>query len=402
MKILMILDGEFPPDMRVEKEALSLINSGHKVIILCYSTNKKQSYENYKSIVVYRFQINKILRNKLSGLYLILPFYRKLWEYQIKKIIKTNKINILHIHDLPLCDVGVKLKKQFGYKLICDQHEYYSNWIVHTDTYNKFPGNIIKHLSNWKKFEKDYLPQSDLVITIEEPLKKIYIENIGIDPNKIICIPNTPLKSIFNEKNIKQEIVKKYQKHFVIFYAGGIDILRGIDIIIASLKLIKSKIPNIKFVFAGKIFKGYNPLKHAEELGVKDLIEFLGFLPINEIPSYIAGSDVCVFIPPVNREEINKTIATKIYQYLVMKKPIIVSQAKLMQEFVISNKVGLVIDEYSKENFAEKVLEIYNNPNLRKKISENAELISKNYYWEKTSEVLIGMYNEISEKYKGI
>jgi len=398
MRILMILENTFPPDVRVEKEALSLIKSGHKVLILCYSLDKKPNYENYKSIGVYRFQINKVLRNKLAGLHLILPFYQKLWEYQIKKIIKTNKIDILHIHDLPLCKVGVKLKKLFGYKLVCDQHEYYSNWIVHTDTYNKFPGNIINYFSNWKKFEKDYLPQSDLVITIEEPLRTIYIKNIGIDPSKIICVPNTPLKSIFNKNNIKLEIVKKYQKHFVIFYAGGIDILRGINIIMESLILLKSSIPNIKFVFAGNIFKGYNPLQHAEELGVSDLIEYTGFLPIEEIPTYIFSSDICVFVPPVNREEINKTIATKIYQYLAMKKPIIVSQAKLMHDFVISNKIGLVLNEYSKENFAEKVMVLYNSPNLRKKISKNAELISENYYWEKTSEMLINMYNDISKQ----
>ncbi len=398
MKILMILDSEFPPDSRVEKEALSLINSGYKVIILCYTTNKKQSYENYKSIIIYRFQISKILRNKLAGLYLILPIYRKLWKYQIEKIFKIHKIDILHIHDLPLSDIGVKLKKQFGCNLVCDQHEYYSNWIVHTDTYNKFPGNIINYLSNWKKFEEDILPQSDLIISIEEPLREMYIEHIGLDPNKIICVPNTPLKSIFNEKNIKQEIKKKYKDNFVIFYAGGIDILRGINLIIESLQIIKITIPNIKFVFAGKIFKGYNPLKHAEELEVNNLIEYLGFLPIEEIPSYIASSDVCVFIPPVNREEINRTIATKIYQYLVMKKPIIVSQAKLMQEFVISNKIGLVLDEYSIENFSEKVLKFYNSSDLREKCSKNADSILKGYYWEETSEILINMYNEICKQ----
>jgi len=395
MRILMILDGEFPYDDRVEKEAISLIKAGYKVVLLCYTTTKQASYENYISIDIHRFSINKIVRNKLFGLYLMIPFYRKLWEYQIKKILKIHKIDILHIHDLPLCNIGVKLKKQFGFKLVCDQHEYYSNWIVHTKTLNKFPGNVIKRFSNWKKFEKDYLSQSDLVITIEEPLRKIYIKKIGIDPNKIICVPNTPLKSIFNANNIKQEIVKKYQKHFVIFYAGGVDILRGIDILIESLLLIKSSIPNIKFVFAGKIYKGYNPLKHAEKLGVTDLVEYLGFLPIDEIPSYIASTNVCVFIPLANREEINRTIATKIYQYLVMKKPIIVSQAKLMQEFVISNKIGLVLDEYSIENFSEKVLEFYNSSALRDKCSKNAELILKSYYWEETSKVLIDMYNEI-------
>ena len=44
MKIGMILDAKFPPDPRVENEAVSLINAGHEVFIFClkYSDEKDQ------------------------------------------------------------------------------------------------------------------------------------------------------------------------------------------------------------------------------------------------------------------------------------------------------------------------------------------------------------------------
>ena len=35
MKIGMILDDVFPPDPRVENEAITLINSGHEVFLFC-------------------------------------------------------------------------------------------------------------------------------------------------------------------------------------------------------------------------------------------------------------------------------------------------------------------------------------------------------------------------------
>ena len=35
MKILMVLENQFPDDERVEKEALSLIKAGHEVHLLC-------------------------------------------------------------------------------------------------------------------------------------------------------------------------------------------------------------------------------------------------------------------------------------------------------------------------------------------------------------------------------
>ena len=37
MKVGMILDAPFPPDLRVEKEALTLVSQGHEVILFCLS-----------------------------------------------------------------------------------------------------------------------------------------------------------------------------------------------------------------------------------------------------------------------------------------------------------------------------------------------------------------------------
>jgi len=63
IKIGMILDGNFPPDDRPEKEALSLIDSGFEVHLLCYTTTNKLLRENYKGINITRFRINDIVQD---------------------------------------------------------------------------------------------------------------------------------------------------------------------------------------------------------------------------------------------------------------------------------------------------------------------------------------------------
>ena len=40
MKVGMILDAPFPPDLRVEKEALTLVGQGHEVILFCLSYDR--------------------------------------------------------------------------------------------------------------------------------------------------------------------------------------------------------------------------------------------------------------------------------------------------------------------------------------------------------------------------
>jgi glycosyltransferase involved in cell wall biosynthesis len=395
MKILMVLNEEFPPDYRVEKEAISLQKSGHEILILCYTTQKNISRnKTYKGIRLRRFKINKKLRKKLHALYLVLPFYKWIWKHQLKKTLKKESFDVIHVHDLPLTDIAVNLKEKFGYKLVCDQHEYYSNWIGQNAHLNTGIGKIVNKLSNWKKYEKKNLLKADLVVTIEEPLRQEYINEIGIDPSKITITPNAPDKK-FQNAPVDQTIINHYKKNFVVFYSGGIDIMRGIDTAIKALPILSKAIPEIKIVLAGKIWKNINPIDRAKELGVEQYLDFVGWIPVYTLPSYIAASDICFHIPPVLRKETNKTVATKIYQYIVIGKPIICGQAKMMKNLVLKNKIGMSIKENDPDDFAKKVIFLYKNKNLRKEYEQNSIKISDKYLWDNSAQKLIEKYKNL-------
>jgi glycosyltransferase involved in cell wall biosynthesis len=396
MNVLMILDGEFPPDERVEKEAVSLIKAGNRVSLLCLNYGDHKDPEEYNGISINRIKIKKSLRNKLQATYLIFPFYRLLWRRAIKKFLIKNQCDVLHIHDLPLSDLAIDLKKSFNIKVVCDQHEYYSNWIVNTAHYNTTTGKIVRYLSNWEKYEKRNLAKADMVITVEEPLKKIYISDVNIRPEKIIVLPNTPSSALFNLTNIDQGIIDKYRNNFVIFYAGNIDILRGINTVIEALPLLKESIPNLKFVLAGRFnSKYYDPLKYSDKLGVSDLIEFTGWVPLALLPSYVAASDICVHVPPAISLEVNNTIASKIYQYILMKKPVIVGKARMMKEFVEENRIGLSIKDSDPNDLAEKIKLIFSSQELMNEFATNAGRIAPKYSWEETSRLFIEIYQKL-------
>ena len=398
VKVGMILDVDFPPDDRPEKEAISLQEAGYEVFLLCYTSSKKQNYERYKGIHISRFRLSKFLHNKLSAAYLVLPFYRWIWAYQIKRFIIKNNLDILHIHDLPLSDVSQKYADKYGLKVVCDQHEYWSNWIGNTFHYNTLIGKIVKFLSNWKKFEYTHLHRADLVITVSDNLRQLYIQDHHLSPDKIITVPNTPSQKIFNQNNINRDVVSKYESEFMLFYAGTIDILRGIDLIIDAMVSLTDKIPAMKLVLAGRFARGCNILDQVKSLGMQKNVEYLGWLAVDQIPSYIAASKVCIFTPPPEMsEEINNTIPTKIYQYISMKKPVIVSNAKMMKELIENNGLGLSIDAYSAQILAEKLLYLYENyAIMESKIRQNSQKLidENNIFWDQTVQRMINFYGK--------
>ncbi|MCF8363247.1 MAG: glycosyltransferase [Prolixibacteraceae bacterium] len=390
MNILMILDEEFPPDSRVLKEINSLVDEGFYVFLICSTFEGRPTYEKHKGWELHRLRMAKIPWRKLKATVLIIPFYFWRWKYFILKRFKNVKFNAVHVHDLPLSKIGEYVSKKKECALILDQHEYYSDWIVKTAHMNTFIGRIVKFFTKWKEYERKHLNSSDLVITVTEPLRLNYIKEYCLQENKIITIPNTPNLDIFNEKNIKKEIVEKYKDKFILFYAGGIDVLRGIDIVINSLPELRKIIPNIMLLLAGKIRNPYDPFQRAKEVGCSDLLEFVGWIDENDLPSYIKASDVCFFTPNPDRDEINNTIATKNYQYAAMKKPQIVSSAKMMSEFVVENNLGYSINN-SKE-FTEKVIDIYKE-GYNVKTANNKSIKG----WSETIVPLLQYYKNLGE-----
>ena len=67
IKVGMILDIDFPPDDRPEKEARSLIAQGYDVYLLSVTlTAEKPLHETYKGIHIRRFRMNRNIR-KIIG-----------------------------------------------------------------------------------------------------------------------------------------------------------------------------------------------------------------------------------------------------------------------------------------------------------------------------------------------
>lgn len=392
MRVLMLLAEEFPPDNRVEKEAASLMENGFQVTIACQTLHDRPVFEEINGVRVHRLRLTG-LQYKFSAACLVVPVFFSLWRSFVSELMTTDHFDIIHVHDLPLASVGYFFKRKYGMKLVCDQHEYYSNWIVHTAHYNTPAGKMIKWLSAWERYERKYLNKADLVITVEEPLRSVYIEEVGVDPDKIICLSNVPSRKVFRQGNVDTAITDRFRNRFVLFYAGGMDILRGIDVAIKALPQIKKEIPDVLLLLCGNIRKSYDPLALAEKLGVSEQVRFEGWSPVEKLPSYITASEMCFHTPPANREEVNRTIATKIYQYLQIGKPVIVGQARMMKDFVERYQTGYVINEEMPDEFAQAVIRYYRNYGVEsERIRGNCFAIRDQFIWEDQFGKIIGKY----------
>jgi glycosyltransferase involved in cell wall biosynthesis len=78
-----------------------------------------------------------------------------------------------------------------------------------------------------------------------------------------------------------------------------------------------------------------------------------------------------------------------------MEKPIIVSQAKMMCDFVLDRKIGFAIDANNKQSYVDAVLSVFNKEKYAVEIPENCRKYHNIYNWEKTVQPLLKAYRNL-------
>jgi glycosyltransferase involved in cell wall biosynthesis len=391
MNILMLLDREFPPDIRVENEALSLLKEGHAVHVLSYNFHDLVEFQDYKGIQVHRFGIHEQVAKKSLGLIHLLPYYYKIWEKEVLSLIGKFSFDAIHIHDLPLCTLAPKLKK-LGFRIIADMHENYPYLVAEQPYMNSFVGKLLFSKSAWFRKEKEWLDNVDEIVCVAEGMKE-RLKNIVSSSIPISVVPNTySFDSFGADQREVPDLTKRFEGKFVVSYIGGFDQVRGIPLIIEAVKTLGEQIPEIKLLLVGD-----GPMTHylkqlVTTLKIDDLVDFEGWLPSSQVKSYIEVSSVCV-IPHIRSIQTDNSSPNKIFQYMYCSKPVITSNCTALEKIIVENNCGLVFTDMSANELAQKILFIYKNKEIADKYGINGhDAVMSKFNWESTVKPLLDIY----------
>jgi glycosyltransferase involved in cell wall biosynthesis len=394
MKIGMILDAEFPPDPRVENEAVSLIKSGHEVFLFCLQYGQQKSFEVINGIHVKRFLSNR-LEYKLSALAYTIPIYTFLMKTKIDQFIKENKVDALHIHDMRIAAAVFSVNKKHKLPVVLDLHENRPEIMKFYPHLSIFPGKYLISSKKWKHKEEQFIMKATKVIVVTTEAKDEILNRVAVDADKIIDVPNTVRARFYKNPNPLPEIINQYSNKFVLLYIGDTGIRRGLKTAIKSIATLKHKINTVKLVIVGKNSSDSILKKLVKDLQIESYVDFLGWKEQRLFQSYILASDIC--ISPLHRNlHHDTTYANKIFQYMSLAKPLLVSDAIAQKQLVEKINAGLVHKERDVEDFSNKVLALYKSKPLRIELGiKGKEFVQNEFSWEKTSKKLIHLYNNL-------
>jgi glycosyltransferase involved in cell wall biosynthesis len=373
MKICILTSVHSAFDTRIfHKQAKTLAGAGYEVTLIA---------QHSKDEVVNRIRIIALPKSRNR-------FWRMLGTWRVLRLAFKQKADVYHFHDPELLPTGVLLKLFRKGKIIYDVHENVK-WDIITKTW--LPKTLRRPLSlMYRLTEKFSFPLFDEIIIAEDS----YIENYR-NRNNISVIRNYPLLSyVGGPAEVKTSTP-------TLVYVGGISEPRGVLELIDSIRLLKPKYEKIVLTLVGQIYSkelDEKIRKSLKKLGLQDNVRLAGKVKHEEIysilPRYHIG--MVILYPEPNFIE---SLPTKLLEYMATGLPVIASNFPLWNEFVEENNCGLTVDPLNPEGIAQAVEYLIEHPNEARKMGENGrKAVIKRYNWEKESQKLIGLYENLLKR----
>ena len=241
------------------------------------------------------------------------------------------------------------------------------------------------------------------VTIITNGMKKEVCKRFNINPELIGVWSDAASTELFAyEKNIRYglELRKKFglSHKFIILYHGNLSRKRGILECVRAIMFLKKEYPDI-FLFllgSGPAIPDIKSL--IQKNGLQEYIILHGLVDYEEVPKYIAMSDVCI-VPLPNLPIWQFQCPLKLLEYLAMKRTVIITDIKANRDIVRDNKCAIYIPSCNYILISRAMIYAYKNKEKLKEWGElGQKIINKEYNWNKSTKDIVKYLLEVQNK----
>lgn len=356
MEILMIVESDFPPDIRVENEIKTLTSAGHTITLICPTQEKSRAgLSDIKNVSVHRFFMNSFIYKTGVG-QLKFPFYYNAFRKNISRILRETNFtfDVVHVHDLSMAKVGLKFSNQLDSKLVLDLHENYPYLIKDAHHTQKGLGRILSDYKKWIEFEKVTVKSFKNIIVVVDEMKQ-----------RMLSFDNRPevyhvYQNVINSGDIPEYIAPNINEGLKLVYVGGITPPRGIQNVIKAIDLLPPDI-EVQFNIYGKGIYHDHLKKMVANLNLSDKVTFKGYIQQNEVLKTIQNHNIAI-IPHYRSVQNNNSSPNKLFQYMSTGRAIISSNCNSIERILNDEKAGETYSDQSTEELASLLINLSKNP----------------------------------------
>jgi glycosyltransferase involved in cell wall biosynthesis len=405
-RTLMIVENQYPHDIRVRKEAEALAEAGYSVSVIALRGQDQKAYEEINQVKIYRIpEVNIFEKTKHGNSNVILKIYSKVrsiagyvLEYAYFTISSyiislyifvTHGFDVVHTHNPPdtLSMIGI-FYKLLGKKYVFDHHDL-SPELYLTRVSGKrdliYRGLIF--------FEWLSCRFSDIIISTNESYRQVEINRYSVNPEKIFIVRNNPLLIDCICTGGGNDYFKPVTQQKILLFLGSINPQDGVDVLLQVVHhlvyVLERRDCRCRIIGDGDYLDSAKRL--SRELNVMEYVDFTGMITDREkLKKYLAQADIGIEPAPLN--EVNQySTFIKVMEYMAASKPVVAFDLEETRYSVAG--AALLVPPQDYKEFAHAIGKLLDAPQLREQLGKaGLERIEKELNWEKAASSLKEAY----------
>jgi len=301
-----------------------------------------------------------------------------------RSLIKKEKIDLIHSNNFAPAFAGSVLSS------LTSRPHITSIWDIFTlcgkDYWHKWASqqNVSKiHEFLGPRFEKLILKLSHKVIHTISDCSKEDLIKFGAKKPIYVIPPSISSTDSVNENT----------NDFQFVFIGRLVFYKNLEVVLKALKIVKKTEHKIKLIVIGDGPQKNELQDLVKKLEIGQNVEFKGFVSSDEKARLISESSALVF------PSLCEGFGLVILEAFSQKKPVLVSNIRPMSDIVFDKKMGFVLDPYNEKVWAEKMIELSENPDLAMKMGlDGRKTLEENYNSQIMYQKIIKMYNDVIQK----
>lgn len=245
----------------------------------------------------------------------------------------------------------------------------------------------------FKLFFKDTLQKADCIVCDSHYTENELQKNFPVNHDKISVIYGAAdecFRPISNELELERVRQKYKLPQDFLLYVGAIEPRKNLDQLLQAYHLLGDRIPFPLYI-GGKVgWRSASLFKLHQSLGLKDRVNFLGYVPDEDLPSLYNLATAFIFISK------DEGFGLPPLEAMQCGTPVVISNAGSLPE--IAGDAALIIDPDDPQAIGETLEKICKDKTLQNGLKEKGLKRSAEFSWGITARELILLFHKLTAK----
>ena len=291
--------------------------------------------------------------------------------------------DVLHVHDWLVAFAAFDLQRALQMPLVAT---------VHATELGRGGGHLLGSMAEAiHGIERRLVHEAQRVIVTSEYMAKQILESFDVSLEKVDVVPNGVDTDRFDQydgmdlSDFRARFARPEQR--IVYYVGRVEYQKGVHTLLEAVPAVLAKVPEARFVMAGRGGELDNLRRQANQLGLESSVLFTGFISDSDRDRLYRVADVAVF------PSLYEPFGIVALEAMAARCPLVVSEVGGLKEVVRYCEDGWTVHPGSPDSVAWGIVRALTGPEeARKMAAAGYRMVCEQYNWDSIAAQTIAAY----------